>query len=196
VHTVIHIVDDVQSFGALDNISCFPFENHLRHMKNLIRRPGAPLQQLICRLSELDAHKSSAQYKPQSSISNQHDNGAIPDDMRSLISLTQYRECNIKCYKLKATLKDGVILLCGGQILMIRNIISHGNEMSIVYQQFMDQRSLHNYPFSSSDIDMCIVSKLHHRLCTVSCSQIERKCLCLPLKDSHQFAVMPYAHNE
>lgn len=33
VHSVIHIVDDVQLFGTLNEISCFPFENHLRCIK-------------------------------------------------------------------------------------------------------------------------------------------------------------------
>jgi len=56
MHTLVHIVDDVKLFGALDNISCFPFENHLRCMKKLVRRPGMPLQQVVCRLSELAAN--------------------------------------------------------------------------------------------------------------------------------------------
>jgi hypothetical protein len=55
MHSVIHIVDDVHLFGALDSISCFPFENHLRCMKRLLRRPGVPLQQVVRRMAEIDA---------------------------------------------------------------------------------------------------------------------------------------------
>jgi hypothetical protein len=35
VHSLVHLVDDVRLFGALDNISAFPFENHLRLLKTV-----------------------------------------------------------------------------------------------------------------------------------------------------------------
>jgi len=195
VHSVIHIVDDVQQFGALSNISSFPFENHLRHMKKLIRRPGAPLQQLMCHLSEIDAHMSSAQHTLAKLVSKQHTNGPIPENMRNL-PLTQYRECDVNGYKLKANSKDGAILLSSGEIAVVKNIICHETKTYVVYQQFMSRRSLHSYPFSSSDIDVCTVSNLSPRLRTVSRSQIESKSVCMPLKDGREFAVIPYAHKE
>jgi len=43
MHSVIHIADDVELFGPLDNSSCFPFENYLRYMNKLICRPSMPV---------------------------------------------------------------------------------------------------------------------------------------------------------
>lgn len=196
VHSVIHIVDDVQLFGPLDNISCFPFENHLRHMKKLIRRPSMPLQQLICRLSELDAHKSSTQHMPLCLAEKHPVSGPIPDSMKCIRSLTQYREFTVNGYKLKATLRDGVVLLANGEIVVIKNILFHDGAVSFVYQRFTSKRSLHSYPFQSSDVDVYIVSKLSLRLHTMSSSDIERKCVCMPLKDGNEYAVVPFAHKE
>ena len=47
VHSLIHLADDAQRFGALDSVSCFPFENHLGTLGKLVRRPQGPVQQLV-----------------------------------------------------------------------------------------------------------------------------------------------------
>ena len=33
VHNLVHLADDAQTYGALDVVSCFPFENYLRQLK-------------------------------------------------------------------------------------------------------------------------------------------------------------------
>ena len=52
VHSLIHLVEDVKSFGCLDNFSAFPFENFLGSLKKMIRKPELPLQQIINRYEE------------------------------------------------------------------------------------------------------------------------------------------------
>jgi hypothetical protein len=52
VHALIHLADDVKKFGPLDNFSSFPFENALKNIKKLVRKPTHPLQQIANRLQE------------------------------------------------------------------------------------------------------------------------------------------------
>lgn len=53
VHSCQHLVDDcVAENLKLDDISCFPFENALGHLKKLIRTSYKPLQQVVRRLRE------------------------------------------------------------------------------------------------------------------------------------------------
>lgn len=52
VHILCHLADDVQIYGPLDLFSCFPFENYVSQMKNLIKSPNYPLQQIGHRLHE------------------------------------------------------------------------------------------------------------------------------------------------
>lgn len=52
VHKLTHIADDVRSYGTLDNISCFPFENYLGHLKHMVKSPLKPLRQVCRRLKE------------------------------------------------------------------------------------------------------------------------------------------------
>lgn len=44
VHLLIHLQDDVDNYGPLDHYSCFPFENCLGQIKNLVKSPTHPLQ--------------------------------------------------------------------------------------------------------------------------------------------------------
>lgn len=42
VHCLTHIVDDVRRYGCLDNVSAFPFENYLGHLKGMVRNAKKP----------------------------------------------------------------------------------------------------------------------------------------------------------
>uniref|UniRef100_A0A1B0CU09 Transposase domain-containing protein n=1 Tax=Lutzomyia longipalpis TaxID=7200 RepID=A0A1B0CU09_LUTLO len=52
VHNLLHIYDDVQNFGDLQNISTYPYENYLGKLKRLVRSGNRPLAQVAKRLLE------------------------------------------------------------------------------------------------------------------------------------------------
>lgn len=52
IHNLVHLADDAQHFGSLDNFSAFPIENYLGMLKKLVRKAHPPLQQVIRRLGE------------------------------------------------------------------------------------------------------------------------------------------------
>ena len=55
VHSLIHLVEDCRNFDcSLDDISCFPFENHLQVVKKYVRKAQNPLAQIVKRVSELE----------------------------------------------------------------------------------------------------------------------------------------------
>lgn len=54
VHILCHLSNDVEKFGPLDNYSAFPFENYLSSLKDLVRSPHKPLEQIFRRLKEID----------------------------------------------------------------------------------------------------------------------------------------------
>ncbi len=55
VHSLIHLPDDVQFFQAsLDDISCFPFENHMQTLKRLVHSAQSPLVQVVKTLEVFD----------------------------------------------------------------------------------------------------------------------------------------------
>lgn len=58
VHSVTHLVDDVRNFGtSLNEISGFPFENHLHKLKRSVRNAKNPIVQLSKRIAEMENAK-------------------------------------------------------------------------------------------------------------------------------------------
>ena len=62
VHSLIHLPDDVEFFQAsLDEISCFPFENHMQKLKRFVHSAQNPLVQVVKRLKEFYQSEQKAQ---------------------------------------------------------------------------------------------------------------------------------------
>lgn len=59
VHNIVHIADDIDRFGCLNNIATYPFENHLRHIKLLIQNSNLPLEQIARRLVEISINSKT-----------------------------------------------------------------------------------------------------------------------------------------
>lgn len=53
IHNVIHIIDDVEQFGSLNETSTYPFENFLHDIKLRIQASNTPIQQIARRLAEM-----------------------------------------------------------------------------------------------------------------------------------------------
>lgn len=50
VHNLIHLVEDVQKYGPLDNIYCSPYENMLGKPTKMVRRPQNPIEHIVNRI--------------------------------------------------------------------------------------------------------------------------------------------------
>lgn len=55
VKSLIHVTDDVERFGVLDNFSAFPGENNLPSIKRMLRSGFKPLQQIVKRIFERES---------------------------------------------------------------------------------------------------------------------------------------------
>lgn len=49
LHALVHLCDDYNKFGPLDNCSCFMFENFMQFLKKMVRSKARPLEQVIKR---------------------------------------------------------------------------------------------------------------------------------------------------
>ena len=82
IHSLIHIVDDVQRFGVLDSFSAFPFENCLGNIKRRIRSSNRPLAQISRRISEgYSFHKKNDITKEKGIIVKGHK--IVPQDKKN-----------------------------------------------------------------------------------------------------------------
>lgn len=53
IHNVIHIVDDVEYCGPLNDVSTYPFENYLREIKSNVAPSKEPIVQIVNRIAEI-----------------------------------------------------------------------------------------------------------------------------------------------
>ena len=63
IHVLTHLVSAAKHYGQLDSWSAFPFENHLRKLKNAVRSPNKPLVQIVNRIKEAGIHERIPPYR-------------------------------------------------------------------------------------------------------------------------------------
>lgn len=197
VHSLIHVVDDVLLFGNLDNVSCFPFENYLGHIKKLIRSPYLPLQQIIGRLTEFERRQTCDISQLGMSFAKQHENGPLPDEFKTCTNVAQY--CILKTngfvFKLGSR-RDSFFYLQDGNVGQLRNIVCTASDTFVVYEQFLKKTDFYDFPLCSTDLGICVVSRLSSMCHVASHSAVRQKCMALPYKDGHSLVVIPFAHKQ
>ena len=52
IYGLVHLANDVKTFGPLDKFSLFPYENYINRLKHLVRKPNHVFQQIVSRLCE------------------------------------------------------------------------------------------------------------------------------------------------
>jgi len=82
IHGLLHLCDDYQQFGPLDNCSSFLFENYMKELKSLVRKADQPLQQVINRYSEINSINrkepfDKINYNDKPELKYPHNNGPM-----------------------------------------------------------------------------------------------------------------------
>ena len=105
VHAIVHLADEAKLHGVLDNVSCFVFENHLGKIKKLLRKPDAPLQQVVKRLSE---RTLKAVFTKDKILQKSHHDGPVPS---VLCECRQFREFHQPAFTVSLNAKDSCVLV-------------------------------------------------------------------------------------
>ena len=189
MHGLIHLSHEAQTFGVLDNISCFPFENYLGQLKKMIRKPNKPLEQVIRRLSEREA-MGAIQSEAKQEMQNEHTDGPVPT---GLTVKKQFDKMQFNVFLVKRSTGNNCIQLRNKEIVLVENIVleEHG-DIFIVYKRFRSQTDLFSYPLLSSKLDIFLMSTLKNELLLTKSTNVLRKCVLLPCKEG--FAGIPLLH--
>lgn len=131
VHNLIHLANDVRKHGNLDEFSAFPFENKLQKMKNLLRKRGKPLQQIVRRLQEIDRAKSnkkriSGNYSSSTGLyelEGIHYSGPVL--LPKFAGAEQYKSLRFKNGVLSTSLSESCVFLENKDVFMIENFVKH-----------------------------------------------------------------------
>jgi hypothetical protein len=200
VHELIHLVQDANKFGALDNFSAFKYENYMQTLKRLLKKHDKHLEQIIRRHMEYQQNsiKRAEKCKFISShfmVNRQSIHGTGPLIEGCSIRNPQYKILKSSNATIRIdTLADNCCGLTDGSIIEIKNI-TYSDELGtdvIIGNEFRDTEDLYNVPCPSSVIGIFIVDNLSE-LKMWPIENIKTKYVKLPL--GNKFAVFPLLHD-
>lgn len=127
IHILCHLSDDVEKYGPLDNFSAFPFENYLKTLKNLIRSPHKPLQQIFRRLKEISVSNNNVHFshelKNTPLFSLNCDSAPCPDSIVTYKMFRKVKYKNFIFYTWQYRNADCYCYVKGKKVLQIHNIL-------------------------------------------------------------------------
>lgn len=117
VHGLSHIVEDCRVLGNLNLYNTFSFENCLQQLKKLVRKPDAPLTQIINRICESqNIFVIKSQEKIELQMKQEHDESPLPTANFSI----QYKKITIKNISFTTRFGDNCYYL-NTSIVLIEN---------------------------------------------------------------------------
>ena len=186
VHSIIHIADDYDRFGALDKISSFSFESFMFIMKRLIKRSGKELEQVVKRLHEASNFNiTPTPVLDCASFKGRHCNGPLSHfDEEDVI---QYSEVEFRGRKFRLDSSDDFMYSkkTYGRIV---NILKVGLHVVVLVLPFLEITDVFVNPCHSSDVGIVLVQTLGTRLLNFHLTEV-RKCWCVKWADDKCYAV-------
>ena len=190
-HSLIHLADDARRFGALDNVSCFPFENHLGTLSKLVRRPQGPVQQLVRRVGE----KLGTVSREDKKDGPQQPHLCGPT-LRHVPARTQYKKYR-QGGKMISSSHGNNCYNVGGRVAVVKNFVEtiQAGEIYAVCQFYERQECFYNYPINSTVVGIKTVSKLSEELQGVAVTDLRERMILLPLKEGQGHAALIQLHD-
>ena len=157
----------------------------------MLKKPNAPLSQVIRRLSERKGHRSAcrSKYSAENIPKNEHKKGPLPYEYRGYSQFS-----DIQWRNLHFSIRDSdSCIRVDNEIGIIRNIIvSESSDVKFLYECFRVVTDFFDFPLPSSDLGIFKVSDL---TCTIKCAsftEIDCKNMRLPYRG--HYIVVPLLH--
>ena len=187
VHNLIHVPDDYEKFGVLDNISAFPFESFMLKLKKYVGRPGQELQQVVNRKYE-ETMLDECPYSPavdELHLSKTHAAGPL-GAFNSCPIDAQYGQAVYAGRKFSNSERDNCICMNDrfGQIV---NFIVIESKLYTLVRFFGNKTSFFTYPCPSENVGIVKCSNLKEEVVAVDLKRVE-KCMCFPLENDFYVA--------
>lgn len=158
VHALQHISDDYNKFEPLDNISAFPFENHMKILKKTVRKNDQPLSQSVKRYNEIFKFTKIPLKYTFPLFKNQHFQGPLLENLCD----PQYKILILETFKIKIyNDADNFVMLKNNDIVKVLNICStQSGKKVIIGNIFKSKKSFYSKPIDSSHLGIFLIEDL------------------------------------
>lgn len=180
VHALLHICDDYENYGLLDECSAFVFENYMKNLKSKLRKHEKPLEQIINRYLEMyDKQRPISLLCPSQShkLFLSHECGPLLKN----ICGSQFKKFTTNNTKLNiSNNSDCYILTKSGDVIKCFNFVNTPNgNVVIIGKTFKEKHSFYQTPDDSSVFDINIVKNLSKNFTCLYSSEIDCKIMLL-----------------
>ena len=176
VHSVLHIPDDFDRFGSLNNISSFPFESFNGDLKKYIKRPGSELEQVVKRIHEnLNVKRTSTQTSDCAELKGSHTNGPLGTHKGKQVH--QYYEVRFRKRFFKVDSRNDCVWFDNSYGRIV-NILKVDNHIIFLVKCFVEVCDVFSFPCKSSKVGIVYARSLSSRIRSVHIRDVT-KCLCI-----------------
>lgn len=162
-HVVVHLPEDVALHGNLDTISSFPYESYLHDVRQMIRKPGSTLVQVVKRLYEsrmFQLPTPDPRYS-RARCQGQHALGPVPPSVQYDATVKQYEVVVLGGVRYTLKGRDSVVYASNVGVGHIVNMYEiAGGAMTAVLVLYKDQSDLFSAPMPSSGVGIHRVNNL------------------------------------
>ncbi|CAH1106470.1 unnamed protein product [Psylliodes chrysocephalus] len=196
VHALCHLEEEVKAYGPLDEISSFPFENYLGHLKRLVRSPVNPAAQIYRRIKE-KSNITEAVSLLQQNVPQHFGQHTIGPVMSELNICKKVVFGNFTFCTKNHSSADSYFISTDHKVVQVENIITNSENCTILIgKEFMDYSDYYNYPFESSCLDIFIIRSLDNVNQFWPINKILAKCLVIPsYRKQKELVCFPLVHS-
>ena len=166
VHSLQHLYQDVKRYGSLDKVSAFPFENHLKSYKVMIRNGTNTLQQVVRRIAEETRFAvpdgSSLEDNNHKRYLHEH-NFPLPSSLQDGCSdvIGQYKAVHVGNCRFSVFPQDSCIRLPDESVGKVVNVVQmRDGSCQLMYKKYQERKPFFTYPMNSEAIGISEVQNL------------------------------------
>lgn len=179
VHNLLHLANDVQTFGPLDNFSCFKYENHMQKLKKKLHQSGKPLEEIYNRISE----EAQIPIRPYS---------IVQYPIAIFTNKNEISHVQFKSFKISKKKNDNTALLYNNDVVFVSNIFYNNDVLFVRAQRFVNKKSFFNIPCASEKFGIFVISHANSDIIEIPVKQIKSKCLKIKsFNDDNSHVVIP-----
>lgn len=181
LHSLIHIPDDVNIFGNLDNYSAFEFESEMYVIKRMIRKNNQELAQISNRINErasnfaLKLDERNSCYPRYNSKSN------------------TIKRFETEHFRIDDSEKNRWILTKSNNILKFSHMKKVNNNFLIYASEIVDKEDFYKYPIDSSKLNIYQTNTTVSEVKCWNYSDLKAKLFCF--KNENALVFFPLIHS-
>lgn len=188
VHNLIHLHEDVKNHGCLDMFSAFPFENHFKEIKQMLRKSAQPLQQLHRRLIEKSKNIIIDGYESEEyPILQKASNLELPFGCTHSYQKAKFKNFTLSCTKQA----DSYCYMDNKNVLKIDYICKKNGKTVIIGKILKNPCNVVLYPCDSRHLGIHVGDEWSEAAIH-SINKISSKAMRLPYKNT--FYIIPILH--